>query len=107
MATVTSEHGPSWYDVNRTLTDLKKAHQRNFCIEVNQTSPAMGYPELYVRVYCFQGYKNGATVNERGKGHQYPTREAKTVPALIYRLLLELDSELTYVKDQAEQQAGF
>lgn len=107
MAEPRGEYGPTWYDVNQTLADLKKNHQKMFEITINQTSPATGFPQLYVRVICFSGYKDGYRQHERGKGHQYPTREAKTVPALIYRLLLELDNDLTFEAARAEQQAEF
>lgn len=107
MASVSSDHGPSWHDVNATLSEMKKAHQRPFEVTIGQTLPVQGFPLLYVRVVCWLGVKDGFRQHERGKGHQFPTRECKTVPGLIYRLLIELDAELTYGAEQAEQQAHF
>lgn len=107
MATVESVNGPAWYDVKLAMTEFKKAHQVFCGIEIGMTSPARGFPDLWVRVVSWSGYKDGYRQHERAKGHQWPTREAKTMSALVYRLILELDNELTYAQSLAEQQSEF
>lgn len=101
------EYGPTWHDVNLAITEFKKTHQR-FCeVTIGHQLGANGYPQLYVRFACWQGYNLAARVNERGVGEPFPNPNAKTMPALIYGLVLALDAKLTEYREASERQSAF
>jgi len=100
-------HGPSWYDVLEHLENLRLVTGRYAVVELTETAGKGVEGKLYVRVVSWSGWNGGTRVGEVGRGSVWPHTDHKTMPALILKLIYDLDSHFAREEREALRQAKF
>lgn len=103
----TSEQGPSWWDIERTIDELEAEWGGKFTVTIERhRSPKTGkYLHVATNFRVMEEYPTGKI--RCGKHTRWDRRDFKTVTAVIYSHLLHLDNWLTQRRDEAERQTGF
>lgn len=87
------EHGPSASDVAEYARALMDQMRLFIRFDVTVPLKANTPYALWVRCVAWREGSQGIRVDVYAEGHQWPTKECKTLTALMYRLLHELDAQ--------------
>lgn len=101
------EWGPSWGDVKQWITDVSKAHNRPVRVKIEVIQPRTGPSVLYVAVVSYSRNKQGDEIPNTARGHQWPSGDWRTMPAMLLALIAQLDDALTDYETTAARQASF
>lgn len=106
VAPKTGEHGPSWDDVRVMMAEVGAASDKR--IDIHMTA-AQGVNRSESCVWSVRAWKWG----KWGEGTPvafaiglWPSHEYRTVPAMLYRLLHELDGKLEALAEAQKQRRG-
>lgn len=101
------EYGPSWYDVKNHILEVRKAHNRPITIELSVVETGKRPPYLYLTVVSYDVSDPNKHVRSTATGHEWPSGDWKTMPAMILALLFMLDEKLTDYEALKARQSAF
>lgn len=99
--------GPGWGDVATALADMHRAWGGSFVFSLRWGYTASRENGLYVlleRSSKSAGSKHSAVSQI---GYTYPNSDSRTMPALMWRMLLEMGERLEKAQIDSEAQAAF
>lgn len=102
-----AEKGPSWYDVRQTWAEVERAHK--VCLLLSSTlvrNEGAPWHHWWVVEARVGGVSAACEVRCRA-ADKFPSNKHQTLPGLLYRLLLEIDTALDKQTAVAERQAMF
>ena len=99
--------GPRWVDVADYGHEVGKAHNGYIRVYYNLDVPTRspGYMQVYVEYWPKS--QEGPKCFTAQKYHYWPHIDFKTMPAMLVKLILDLDFELTQRQVAVETQARF
>jgi len=95
MPRESNPHGPDWYAVRLTWNEVQQAHKVSVLCETTLVKPDAGQWHLWYRLSA-RTIRPGAPIEVLAYvGGRYPQNGCASLPALLYRMLLDLDHKLT------------
>lgn len=88
------EHGPSAYDVAEYLRALRGSTKLFIDFHISAPASSNAPYALWVRCCAWRSDDRVGRVDVFAEGHQWPTKECRTLTALMYRLLHDLDAKV-------------
>jgi len=101
------EHGPSWADVRAHILEVRTTHDRPLEIKIAVVDFPRTSPYLYVSVVSYERDAAGRPFPSTAVGHQWPSGDWKSMPAMILALIWKLDDKLTDYERLREAQSEF
>jgi hypothetical protein len=98
----------TWREVERLLREVAKAHCCNIFVHLSPPATEGTAVVLWVQVRAEPRLVGRRTIRAPvAKSHRFPTGEAATVEALVFRLLYDLDRTLDELGHIPAEQADF
>jgi len=96
-----------WYDIKDFMEEIAKAHNGSVWV-VTGIRPMNQYKTVQ---YWAVKFRHGAVghdyMEQYAERHDWPAGDWKTVPNMLYALLVRLDYKITEAERAAERQASF
>lgn len=99
--------GPGWGDVATTLADMHRTWGGTFVFSLRWGYTASRENGLYVLLErSYKHHSPGRSASQQVAAN-YPNSDSRTMPALMWRLLMEMGEGLEKAKIDSEAQSAF
>jgi hypothetical protein len=99
--------GPGWSDVATALADAHRTWGGSFVFSLRWGYTASRENGLYVVLTRSERGSRGTPGAEHTIGANWPNADSRTMPALMWRMLLEMGEKFEAARLLAERQADF